>query len=645
MRRALLLILFVFAAILFTACGGDDEAIEVRMLDNLFSPAVIEVPVGGSVTFVNDGRAPHNAVDVEGRWSTEDVFGDLTMLNGDSATVTFDEPGVYDFICTFHATEQGDGTYVGMVGTIIVGDSTDALEVAVADTAAPTTWTGDTRLVPVDYPTIQSAVDAAAPGDLVLIEPGVYKEAVSVTTPGLTIRGTDRNEVVLDGELTRENGIAATADGVAVENLTVRGYTINGVFWNGVTGYRGSYITSIDNWVYGIYAFDSVDGLIEHSYASGSWDAGYYIGQCDPCNAVITDVVGEFNGLGYSGTNSSGNIYLVNSEYRYNVAGVVPNTLDSELLPPSHDVVVAGNYIHHNGETERAPTGKAEWSAFGNGVVLAGSRNSVVRDNLLINNATSGVLVTPMIDANFWPSVGNEVRNNYVRGSGRSDLALAGPADQGSCFADNDFETKLPVTLSLLHNCDGLSIQMPFGLAAAAESLGRIAQAEAGGMTDLAHGDAPDPGPQMPMPGGAGADVRPAVDVFNSLNFDPAAITLPDLPADVDIQDADPYLFGVSLTSGFWPIYFGVLMSWIPWLVWIVGGVWALRRIWTVERSTRARVVWTAAVTLVPVLGVLLFGLFVGRSMRPRRRWAIVGGGLVLWVIVVIASLLLGGVL
>ena len=54
--------------------------------------------------------------------------------------------------------------------------------------------------VPADYPTIQAAVDAAKPGDLVLVAPGVYKEAVKVTTDDLTIRGLDRNKVILDGE-------------------------------------------------------------------------------------------------------------------------------------------------------------------------------------------------------------------------------------------------------------------------------------------------------------------------------------------------------------------------------------------------------------------------------------------------------------
>ena len=69
--------------------------------------------------------------------------------------------------------------------------------------------------------------------------------------------------------------------------MTARNYTGNGFFWTGVDGYRGSYLTAYRNGDYGIYAFDSVNGQFDHSYASGSPDAGFYIGQCFPCDAVI----------------------------------------------------------------------------------------------------------------------------------------------------------------------------------------------------------------------------------------------------------------------------------------------------------------------------------------------------------------------
>ena len=111
--------------------------------------------------------------------------------------------------------------------------STDAVGTAPEDSDSGSDASDDdpgytVRNVPADYPTIQAAVDAAEPGDLILIHEGVYNEAVVVQTDNIVIRGIDRNAVILDGQYTeigRENGIIISANGVAVENLTIRGYT------------------------------------------------------------------------------------------------------------------------------------------------------------------------------------------------------------------------------------------------------------------------------------------------------------------------------------------------------------------------------------------------------------------------------------
>ena len=59
---------------------------------------------------------PHNAVDANGAWSTEDVFGSLEQLEGDSALITYEQVGVYTFFCTFHGSKDG----VGMAGKLVV---------------------------------------------------------------------------------------------------------------------------------------------------------------------------------------------------------------------------------------------------------------------------------------------------------------------------------------------------------------------------------------------------------------------------------------------------------------------------------------------------------------------------------------------
>ncbi len=76
---------------------------------------------------------------------------------------------------------------------------------------------GVTIQVPADQPTIQAAVDAAAPGDLIQIAGGDYTEEVTVGQ-AITLSGDPADRPVLHGHLT-----LLTAAGARVEHLVVRG--------------------------------------------------------------------------------------------------------------------------------------------------------------------------------------------------------------------------------------------------------------------------------------------------------------------------------------------------------------------------------------------------------------------------------------
>ena len=116
----------VAGVIVIAACGGGDgggESISgtdvvVDMFDNRFEYTEIEIPVGGSVTWVGAGANPHNAVEANEEWSTETVFGSLDQLEGDEAKLTYDTAGTYVFFCTYHGNAEGNG----MAGTLIVTD-------------------------------------------------------------------------------------------------------------------------------------------------------------------------------------------------------------------------------------------------------------------------------------------------------------------------------------------------------------------------------------------------------------------------------------------------------------------------------------------------------------------------------------------
>jgi len=74
------------------------EAPTVKIKEFKFGEPVT-IPAGGEVTWENEDAAPHNAVGEE--------FKTADLEKGNSDTVTFDKPGTYDYICTFHAYMKG----------------------------------------------------------------------------------------------------------------------------------------------------------------------------------------------------------------------------------------------------------------------------------------------------------------------------------------------------------------------------------------------------------------------------------------------------------------------------------------------------------------------------------------------------------
>ena len=367
--------------------------------------------------------------------------------------------------------------------------ATDAPATDAPATNAPEGDADGVLNVPEEYPTIQAAVDASEPHDLVLIASGTYNEAVNVETNELTIRGVDRNTVILDGEFELDNGIRVLgANGVAIENMTAINYTFNGFFWTGVEGYRGSYLTAWRNGDYGIYAFDSVKGQLEYSYAAGSPDAGFYIGQCYPCDAVIDTVVSEHNGLGYSGTNSGGNLTIVRSTFNNNRAGVVPNSGSYELCYPERETTIVGNVVHSNNQQD-TPAIDVAILAMGNGILSAGGVANVIERNLVYDHDKTGIGLVPFLEedpsdtepteedwavpcdetkddvpggvtgAIIWNSKNNVVRDNVLEDNRAADIAVGVAEGDGSglgnCFAGNTFTLSAPTDLEALAPCDG----------------------------------------------------------------------------------------------------------------------------------------------------------------------------------------------
>ncbi|MBP2324909.1 nitrous oxidase accessory protein NosD [Kibdelosporangium banguiense] len=322
-----------------------------------------------------------------------------------------------------------------------------------------------TLRVPQNYAAISGAAEAAEPGDLILVSPGRYTETVRLRTAGVTLRGTDRNAVVIDGEIRRANGVVVSAPGVSVENLTVQANTLNGVLVTGMSdggdglakgsneytrldpekfpplqGFRVSYVTAANNGLYGIYAFDAQHGVIERSYASGSADSGIYVGQCRPCDIAVRDNIAERNAVGYEATNASGDLYVLRNRFSGNRVGLTSNSDYQEALVPQSGATVVGNLLSGNAEPESPAQAEG---GFGIGIGIAGGTDDLVARNRVEGNPAAGIVLGSAIDL---PPLRNRLIGNVLAGNG-IDVAFAASARaprDGNCLQDNILATLVP---------------------------------------------------------------------------------------------------------------------------------------------------------------------------------------------------------
>ena len=237
---------------------------------------------------------------------------------------------------------------------------------------------GSTIRVPDDVPTLQRAIGRAEPGDTILLAAGTYPggDVVPPAKHDITIRGVDRNDVVLDGADERRNGIVVHADGVSILNLSAHNFLRNGLYWEGADRFRASYVTVWNVGSYGIYAEDSEQGVVDHDYVSGAGDAAYYVGECRPCAATLARVVARLSAVGYSGTNATA-VVIRDSVWDRNGAGIVPNTYANEALPPQSRTTVVRNTVTNSGRAH-VPIQTALAGFVGIGIAVAGGNQNAI---------------------------------------------------------------------------------------------------------------------------------------------------------------------------------------------------------------------------------------------------------------------------
>jgi parallel beta-helix repeat protein len=331
--------------------------------------------------------------------------------------------------------------------------------------------------------TIQAAVDAAGPGDTVVVPPGTYRESVLIDKSDLTVRGSRGAIIDADGFT---NGIRVgsgeetpgpagfpVCPPLALRNVTVEGLTVhnaedNGIFLIGVDGFRVRGGRYLDNHEYGVFPRCSTHGLVEGNLAEGANDTGIYVG--NDTEVLVTGNRAAGNTSGFEVENSSS--VVVRANYASgNTAGILVFVLPGLPRTTTDHVLVEGNVVTRNNRPNPVPPDSGEELGLvptGSGILDVAGDDVTFRRNVVVGNDSVGIAVVASPFAGLDPRVEpnpdrthvvdnvflhNGLHPDPLRAGGRAADIVYDGSGSGNCFARNVFGTDFPSGITAQFPC------------------------------------------------------------------------------------------------------------------------------------------------------------------------------------------------
>jgi len=323
--------------------------------------------------------------------------------------------------------------------------------------------------------TIEAAINAASPGDTIIVPPGTYHEGnLVVTKDDLTIEGS--KAAVLDasghsigfrvgaGSITGDPPIcpALSVDDFTLRGMTIRDASFTGAFLIGVDDFRVSGGRYLDNEEYGVFARCSRDGLIDHNSGGGGDDATIYVGVDDNITVEKNHLTNGVIGIELENTTDS---FVSGNNLTDNVTGILVVVLPELPTTSTEDAVIEHNVIRANNLPNPFPPPPPFFDDLqllpsGSGVLNVGGDAITMRDNVVTQNDSFGIGIVDN-PFGFGPPDDNQVVSNVVLKNGddpdpraflSADIAYDG-SGMGNCFDGNVFETDDPPGVVALFPC------------------------------------------------------------------------------------------------------------------------------------------------------------------------------------------------
>ncbi|MFA4873372.1 MAG: SdrD B-like domain-containing protein [Patescibacteria group bacterium] len=291
----------------------------------------------------------------------------------------------------------------GTTGNVVLKNN--ANEYVIADAVR---FVSSTLTVPGDYPTIQAAIDAALPGDTILVDTGIYAGDINLNKNVILAASSSP---VIDCGSTPVSGITVSSDGVTVDGFEIKNCN------NGISG-ETSNSTLKNNTIHDNLNF------------TGSAGVGILLWGDNDDNQILNNVI--YN-------NDRQGIFIGHCDFADPSGGC------SAATSVSINNVIKGNTIHDNGLYTQANGPDASQY----GIQLWNAQNNTIEENEIYNHNTW--LWTPTYPFGqgiyLCAAGGNTIQNNNIHDN-HYNIAIwgmnCGPSatsGAGNQILDNDIKT------------------------------------------------------------------------------------------------------------------------------------------------------------------------------------------------------------